>query len=176
MEEIAAVYAQALLEVGIEHGRLDELHEQLGQLADAIDADRNLQVFFFSPYFSTTEKQDGLARMLSGADPLLTNFLNLLIEKHRMPLVFRIRRDLDKRWETHNRMLAVSVTSAIALDEHTVAHIGDRIGERTGRRIAVTSVVDPEILGGIVLRVGNSILDASVRNRLEQLRKQVARG
>jgi ATP synthase F1 delta subunit len=176
MEEIAAVYAQALLEVGIANERLDVLHEQLAQLADALDADRNLQVFFFSPYFSTQEKQDGLTRMLSGADPLLTNFLNLLIEKHRMPLIFRIRREFDKRWENHNRMLAVSVTSAIALDEQTVSHIGEQIGERTGRRVSVTSVVDPDILGGLVLRVGNSILDASIRNRLEQLRKQVARG
>src|SRR5579871_4183433 len=104
MEEIAAVYGKALLEVGIEHGRLDELHEQLGQVADALDADRNLQVFFFSPYFSTQEKQDGLARMLSGADPLLSNFLGLLIEKHRMPVIFRIRRDFDERWEKHHRM------------------------------------------------------------------------
>jgi F-type H+-transporting ATPase subunit delta len=176
MEEIAAVYAQALLEVGIGHERLDEIHEQLGQIADALDGDRNLQVFFFSPYFSTKEKQDGLARMLSDADPLVTNFLNLLIEKHRMPLLFRVRREFDKRWEDHNLMLAVSVTSAIALDEATVSHIGERIGERTGRRVTVTSVVDPDILGGIVLRVGNSILDASIRNRLEQLRKQVARG
>jgi ATP synthase F1 delta subunit len=176
VEEIAAVYAQALLEVGIEHGILDELHEQLGQLADEIDAHRNLQVFFFSPYFSTQEKRDGLARLVTGANPLLTNFLALLIDKHRMPLIFRIRRDFDERWDEHNRLLAVSVTSAIALDDATVAHIGQRIGERTGRRVTLTSVVDPDILGGIVVRVGNSILDASIRNRLEQLRKQVARG
>jgi ATP synthase F1 delta subunit len=176
MEEIAAVYAQALLEVGIEHDRLDALHEQLGQLADALDSGRQLQVFFFSPYFSTEEKQDGLARMLTDADPLLTNFLNLLIEKHRMPLIFRVRRELDQRWEEHNRMLAVSVTSAISLDEATVSEIGARIGERTGRRVSLTSLVDPDILGGLVLRVGNSILDASIRGRLDQLRKQVARG
>ena len=68
------------------------------------------------------------------------------------------------------------VTSPIVLDQLTVTQIGDRIGERTGRRVSVTSIVDPDIIGGIVLRVGNSILDASIRNRLEQLRKQVARG
>src|SRR5579871_3023052 len=107
MEDIATVYAQALLEVGIEHDRLDELHEQLGQVADAIDSTRNLQVFFFSPYFSTKEKEDGLGRMLKGADPLLTNFLSLLIEKHRMPVIFRIRREFDARWTEHNRLLAV---------------------------------------------------------------------
>jgi ATP synthase F1 delta subunit len=176
MEEIAAVYARALLEVALEHGRLDELREQLGQVADAIDAHHDLQVFFFSPYFSPKEKQDGLARMIDGADPLLTNFLGVLLEKHRMPVIFRIRRELDRLWEEEHKMLAVSVTSAIELDSTTVAQIGARIGEQTGRQIELTSVVDPDILGGLVLRVGNAILDASVRNRLELLRKQVARG
>ena len=176
MEEIATVYARALLEIGREHGTLDRLHEQLGEFVEALDADRDLQVFFFSPYFSTTEKADGLARGVHDADPLLINFLNLLIEKHRMPVIFRIRRELDSLWEHENRMLAVSVTSAVELDATTVEQIGRSIGERTGQRIALTSVIDPDILGGVVLRVGNSILDASIRNRLEQLRKQVARG
>jgi F-type H+-transporting ATPase subunit delta len=93
-----------------------------------------------------------------------------------MPVIFRIRRELDVLWERENRMLAVSVTSAVELDAATVDGIGERIGERTGRRVALTRIIDPDIIGGIVLRVGNSILDASIRSRLEQLRKQVARG
>ena len=176
MEEIAAVYARALFEAALEQGRLDVVHEQVGQLADAIGASHDLQVFLFSPYFSATEKREGIERAVAGADPLLSNFLALLIEKHRMPAIFRIRRELDVLWERENRMLAVSVTSAVELDSATVDGIGERIGERTGRRIELTSVVDPDILGGLVLRVGNSILDASIRNRLDQLRKQVARG
>jgi len=176
VEEIAAVYARALLEAGKEQGRLDAVHEQLGQLADAIDASHDLQVFLFSPYFSAVEKREGIERAVTGADPLLTNFLALLIEKHRMPVIFRIRRELDVLWERENRMLAVSVTSAVELDPAMVDGIGERIGERTGRRISLTRIVDPDIIGGLVLRVGNSILDASIRSRLDQLRKQVARG
>jgi ATP synthase F1 delta subunit len=68
----------------------------------------------------------------------------------------------------------VEVTSAIALDSDTVASIGQRIGQQTGRQVDLSSRVDPDILGGIVLRVGNAVLDASIRNRLNQLRKQVA--
>ncbi len=176
MEEIAAVYARALLEAALEQGRLDVVHEQLGQLADAIDASHDLQVFLFSPYFSAAEKGEGIARAVEDADPLISNFLGLLIEKHRMPVIFRIRRELDVLWERENRMLAVSVTSAVELDSATVDGIGETIGERTGRRVALTRIIDPDIIGGIVLRVGNSILDASIRSRLEQLRKQVARG
>jgi F-type H+-transporting ATPase subunit delta len=175
MEEIATVYSRALFEAALDAGRLDVVREQLGQMADAIDESRDLQVFFFSPYFSSEEKRDGLEKTLTDADPLLINFLELLIENHRMPVIFRMRRDLDRLWEEQNKLLPVEVTSAIALGEAEVAEIGKRVGAQTGRTVELTATVDPDILGGIVLRVGNSILDASIRNRLEQLRKQVAR-
>jgi ATP synthase F1 delta subunit len=174
VEQIAQVYSRSLFEVAKEQGKLDEVREQLGQFADAVAENRDLQVFFFSPYLSTEEKKEGLHKALEGADETLLNFLELLVEKHRMPAIFRIRRQFDELWEDENRRLPVTVTSAIELDESTVRQIGDAIGEQTGRHIELTSKVDPDILGGIVLRVGNSILDASIRNRLEQLRKQVA--
>jgi F-type H+-transporting ATPase subunit delta len=104
------------------------------------------------------------------------NFLELLIEKHRMPVIFRIRARYERLWEEENRLLPVEVTSAIELDAATTEHIGKAIGERTGRRIELAARVDPDIIGGIVVRVGNSILDASIRSRLEKLRRTVAQG
>jgi F-type H+-transporting ATPase subunit delta len=175
MEEIAAVYARSLFEVAKEQNKLDTIREQLGAFADALEETRELQVFFFSPYFSTTEKQDGLDRAVSDADPILVNFLKLLIENHRMPVIFRVRRIVDGLWREENKLLPVTVTSAVELDQATVSQIGDRISEQTGRKVELSAVVEPDILGGLVVRVGNSILDASIRNRLEQLRKQVAR-
>jgi F-type H+-transporting ATPase subunit delta len=175
MEEIAAVYARSLFEVAQEQDKLDAIREELGQFADALDGSRELQVFFFSPYFSTIEKKDGLDRTVSDADPILVNFLKLLIENHRMPVIFRVRRVVDELWRKENKLLPVTVTSAVELDQATVSQIGDRISEQTGRKVELSAIVEPDILGGLVVRVGNSILDASIRNRLEQLRKQVAR-
>jgi ATP synthase F1 delta subunit len=175
MEEIARVYARSLFEVAKEQDKLDVVREQLGEVADALDANRELQVFFFSPYFSTEEKKDGLRRAIEGADPIVLNLLGLLLENHRMPAIFRLRRAYDRLWEEENKLLPVQITSAVELDEAIVERIGDEIGQQTGRRVDLTSTVDPDVLGGIVLQVGNSILDASIRNRLEQLRKQVAK-
>jgi F-type H+-transporting ATPase subunit delta len=175
MEEIASVYARSLFEVAKEQNKLDQVREQLGEFADALDGNRELQVFFFSPYFSTQEKKDGLKKAISGTDEIFNNFLELLIEKHRMPAVFRVRRELDRMWQRENKLLPVEVTSAIELDKGTVKQIGDRIGEQTGQKIELSAKVEPDILGGIVVRVGNSIIDASIRARLEQLRKQVAK-
>jgi F-type H+-transporting ATPase subunit delta len=174
MEEIAQVYARALFEVATEHDKLDLIRDQLGEFADALDASRELTVFLFSPYFSSAEKKAGLARAIVDADEALTNFLDVLVDQHRMPVIFRIRRDFDAMWREANRLLPVHITSAIDLDEQLVSRIGDQIGSQTNRRVQVTAQVDPEILGGLILRVGNSILDASIRTRIENLKKNVA--
>ena len=175
MEEIADVYARALFEVAKENDVLDRVHDEVGEFADALDHDRNLQVFLFSPYFSSEEKKDGVRRIVSDADERLLNFLELLAERHRMPVLFRIRRIFDSMWAEENKLLPVTVTSAVELDEELVKSIGERIEEQTERRVELSSKVDPDVLGGLQVRVGNMVLDATVRNRLEQLRKQVAK-
>ena len=174
MEEIAEVYARALFEVAQERDKLDEVHEQLGEFADAIHENRDMARFFFSPYFSAEEKKEALHKTVQGADETVMNFLETLLERHRMPVIFRIRDRFDQMWEKENKLLPVEVTSAIELDKKTVNDIGKTIGEQVDRKIELSSKVDPEILGGVVLRVGNFILDASIRHRLEQRRKQVA--
>lgn len=174
MSEAARVYAEALFEVAREKGKLDAVRGELAQFVDALDGDRELQVFFFSPYFSSAEKSAGLRRAVSGADPELLNFLELLIEKGRMPEVFRIRRELDELWKHENRRIDVTVTSAVPLEPAVVEKVGEEIERQTGQKVELASRVDGEILGGIVLQVGNKILDASIRARLEKLRKSVA--
>jgi ATP synthase F1 delta subunit len=174
MEEIAQVYARALFEVASEQNTLDQVHDELGAFADAMQGSRELMQFFFSPYFSVTDKKDGLARAVTGASPAFTNFLQALIERHRMPAIFRIRTEFNDLWDEARKLLPVHITSAIALEEGEVKSLGERIGRQVDRHVEVSTDVDPDILGGVVLRVGNVILDASIRNRLEQLRKQVA--
>jgi ATP synthase F1 delta subunit len=174
MPDAARVYAEALFEVAKEKGKLDAIRDELGQFADALDGDRELQVFFFSPYFSSAEKVGGLQRAVSGADQELLNFLELLIEKGRMPEVFRVRRQLDELWKKENRRIDVTVTSAVELDRAVVEKVGEEIERQTGQKVELASRVDGEILGGIVLQVGNMVLDASIRARLEKLRKSVA--
>jgi ATP synthase F1 delta subunit len=173
MEEIAKVYSDALFDVAKEKGSLDEVREQLGEFADAVSGDRDLQAFFFSPYFSSAEKRDGLAKAVEGADPELLNFLELLAEKHRMPALFRIRTRFDELWDKENERLEVTVTSAVELDPSVVESIGAEIEKKTGKTIELTSKVDDSIIGGLVLQVGNRVMDASVRTRLDKLRREV---
>ncbi|MEX0993559.1 MAG: ATP synthase F1 subunit delta [Solirubrobacterales bacterium] len=174
MEQLAQIYSRSLFEAAREHGRLDEVKQQLGQFTDTLESEHDFAVFFFSPYFSTDEKKQGLRRAITDADPLLVNFLELLVENHRMPIVFRARKQYESLWDREHRRLPVEVTSAVELDQAIVDQLGERIGEQTGQNVELKSTVDAEILGGIVLRVGNSVLDASIRSKLEKLRTTVA--
>ena len=173
MEEIAEVYSRALFEAAKDNDVLDRVHDELGEVDEALREDDELRLFFFSPYFTSEEKKDAVDRVVNDADERLLNFLKLLTERHRMPVLPRIRRQFDSMWAEENKLLPVSVTSAVDLDESLVQEIGRRIEEQTGRKVELSSQVDPEVLGGLVVRVGNMVLDASIRNRLEQLRKQV---
>jgi F-type H+-transporting ATPase subunit delta len=175
MEEIARVYARSLFEVAKQQGKLDVVREQLGAFSDALADNQELSVFFFSPYFSTEEKKEGLHKAVTDADPLVMNVLELLVENHRMPVIHRLRKEFDRLWDEENKLLPVDITSAVDLDEDVVKRLGDQISEQTGRHVQLNTHVDPDVLGGIVLRVGNQILDASIRNRLDQLRRSVAK-
>ncbi len=175
MEEIGRVYGDALFDVAKEEEKLDSIHDELAQFVDAMNENRDLQVFLFSPYFSSKEKREALNKVVSDAEPELLNFLGLLAEKHRMPAIFHIRRRFDDRWAEENRQLDVTLTSAVELDDAVVDRVGKEIERQTDRTINLTREVDPEVLGGLVLRVGNRVLDASIRTKLEKLRKEVAK-
>ena len=175
MEELAEVYSRALFEVAQEHDVLDDLHEQLGQFADELNTNHDMQVFFFSPYFSSQEKKEGIRKMVEGADENFVRFLELLAERHRMPALFRIRRAFNALYAEERKLLPVTVTSAVELDEGIVKEIGRKIEEQTGRKVELTAKVDPNVIGGLVMRVGNMVMDGSIRARLERLRKQVAK-
>jgi ATP synthase F1 delta subunit len=174
MEEIARVYADALFRAAMEAGKLDAIRDQLRQFTGVVRDDREMQLFLFSPYFSSAEKSDGLRKAIDGAEPEFLNFLEVLNEKHRMPAIFKIERIFEEMWAKENKLLDVTVTSAVELDPAVAEKIGKQIESQTGQAVELKSRVDGEILGGLVLQVGNMVLDASLRSRLDKLRKNVA--
>jgi F-type H+-transporting ATPase subunit delta len=175
VEEIASVYARSLFEVAQDQDNLDVLHEELGQFADELETNRELQVFFFSPYFSSQEKKDGVGKVVEGGDEYFVRFLELLAERHRLPAIYRIRREFDRLWAEENKQLPVTITSAVELDKDTVDELAQKIQDQTGQKIDLTANVDPDLIGGLRMQVGNLVYDATIRGRLDKLRREVAR-
>jgi len=85
MEELAEVYARSLFEIAVEHDALDDIHDQLGMWADALAQNRELQIFFFSPRFSSSEKKQAIRKIIDGGDERFVNFLELLAERTTAP-------------------------------------------------------------------------------------------
>ncbi len=176
MEEIAQVYARSLFEVAKLAGdAATPCATSSPRSADALEEHRELSVFFFSPYFSTEEKKDGLDRAIDGADPIVRNFLELLVEKHRMPAIFRIRRELRPALgggeqappgPDHQRDRARRADRA--LDRRP-----DRRADRPARRAHDDRRRGRSGRPGAARR--QPILDASIRNRLDNLRRSVAK-
>lgn len=175
MEEIATVYARSLFEAAQDADKLGVVRDQLSEVSSAIEGDHEMQVFFFSPYLTSEDKKEGLHKGITELDDLVENFLELLIENGRMAALFGIRREFEALWDEENELLPVTITSAVELDEATVRRIGDQIAQQTGQQVELSADVDPGVLGGLVVRVGNTVLDASVRRRLDTLRREVAR-
>ncbi|MBI4898661.1 MAG: F0F1 ATP synthase subunit delta [Actinobacteria bacterium] len=173
MEEIARIYAQSLYQAAEGRGKVDSIKQQLDQFADAVEGSEQLSLLLFSPYFSGAEKSEALDRVIEGAEPEFLNFLKLLAEKHRLPAIQRIRAGYEALWAEYHKLLPVTVTSAVALPQETIDKIGTSVEQQTGRKVELTGKVDKEIIGGLVLQVGNMVLDASIHGRLERLRKQV---
>ncbi len=175
MEELARVYSKALFESARDADKVDIVYDQLGEFVDALEADRELSFFFFSPYFSSSEKKDGLDSAISGADQLLVNFFKVLLDRHRLPIIFRAREQYGKLLDEENQILNVEATSAVKLDQTTLDEIQSKVEDKTGRKVSLSERIDDDVVGGLVLRVGNFVFDASIRHQLERLRKQVAK-
>ena len=174
MEEIARIYAESLFAAAVDRNKVDAIKAQLEQFTDAVDANRELRLLLFSPYFSGQEKSDAIDRIVIDAEPEFANFLKLLAEKHRLPALQRIRTQYQALWAEHNKLLPVTVTSAVSLPQETIDKIGSSVEQQTGRKVVLTGKVDDSIIGGLVLQVGNMVLDASIHGRLERLKKTVA--
>ena len=164
------MYARALFEAAQDAGRLDVVHEQLGDFAAAIGEIPELRRVLENPELDPQEKAAVLGEILGDADELLRNFLLLVSEKGRAGEIEGIFSEFDALVAAENRRLTVELTTAYELSDDEAASIVEKIEKSSGRTVEATRSVDPDLIGGIVLQVGSHRLDASVRGRLARLR------
>ena len=145
-------YARALFEAAKEKGRLAEVREELGDFVAAVDQVPELDAMLRNPQLDPRAKAQALEDVLGGADQLVRNFLLLTVEKRR---------------------LRVEVTTAYELSDDEAKQIVGQIEQASGRPVDATRSVDPDLIGGIILQAGSLRLDASVRSRLERLRREL---
>lgn len=171
-------YADAAFDVARETNSFDQWQSMLDGLARVM-AIPSARAVFFSPTVSSAEKMDALDRIFPGETGVLRNFLTILAERGRLPIADEIAEAFRERVNQERGILAVDVTTAVPLDAEMQRTIAQRLGRflnHDPQHLAIRSSVDPEILGGVVARIGDRLIDDSVRGRLNRLKRALATG
>ncbi len=151
------------------------MHESLAEFAAALEESPELRAVLRNPQVEPPVKAGILAEIAGEEKPLLSNFLRLTAEKGRAGELDEIAREFERLMAREERRLDVELTTARPLTDEEAKTIVAQIEKAAGRTVEATREVDPDIVGGIVLRVGSLQVDASVRGRLERLRHELAR-
>jgi ATP synthase F1 delta subunit len=171
---VARTYARALFEAAQEQGRVDKVREELGEFATAADDVPELRSLIRSPELDPPEKARVLEAVLDDADELLRNFVRVVTEKGRAPMLGEIAREFDLLVAAEEQILSVELTTSYELSDDEAAAIVKQIEDASGRRVEATRTVDPGLIGGLVLRAGSLEVDSSIRGRLDRLRRELA--
>jgi ATP synthase F1 delta subunit len=171
---VARTYARALFDAAKEHGRIEQVRGELGMLVEAIREVPELHAMIRNPELDPPEKADALAAIMKDADELLRNFVRLVAQKGRAPMLEEISREYDALVAAEERILNVELTTAFELSDDEAGSIVEQIEEASGRRVEASRTVDPDLIGGVVLKVGSLEVDSSVRGRLDRLRRELA--
>jgi F-type H+-transporting ATPase subunit delta len=166
-------YARALFEAAKEKGRLGQVREELGDFVAAVEEVPELDALLRNPQLDPRAKAQALEDVLGGADELVRNFLLLAVEKHRGGQLREIHREFERLMAEEERRLTVELTTAYELSDDDARQIVGQIEDASGRPVDATRNVDPQLIGGIVLQAGSLRVDASVRGRLERLRREL---
>ncbi len=175
---IARRYAKALMLIGKEDGKTDTYREELGAFANLLEQEKSLQQVLVNPLYDV----DGRKKVLTGVmDNLklsqgMTTFLLFLFDKGRIGFVNNINDFFQKFADELKGVARASLVSATELSSETIEKIQSALSKRTGKDIILEVEQDPELIGGIVTRIGDLVLDGSVRTQLLNMRESLKRG
>jgi F-type H+-transporting ATPase subunit delta len=169
--KIARRYAKSLLILAKERGELDAINEEMSLLRKVISENKDLRVFLKSPVIKKDKKIDVLNKLFAGKiGTLVQGFITIITKNNREGLLYEIAIAFNEQYDEINKIITGMVTSAVELDEATKSKIRDIIGVIEHNDIKIEGRVNPDIIGGVVLRVGDSQIDASIARQLRDLK------
>jgi len=167
------MYARALYEAAHDKGTVDVVQSELSELAEAMQATPELEAFLSNPQLDPGAKASVLDEVTSGADPIVRNFVRVVASKGRAGELRQIAEEFEAIVDREQGRLSVELTTAHHLDDSETAAIVRQIEQASGRTVEATRSVDPDLIGGLILQAGSLRVDASVRGRLNRLRREL---
>ena len=169
---IAKRYAEAVFGIARDRGNFDRWSDELARIAMA-QQNREISAILATPAIGMPAKESVLTQFLVGASPEALNLVRLLLHKGRFSIAPQIAEHYAQMLNDYRGIATAEVTSAVPLGAADIEAVSRRLSALTGRQVVVKTSVDPSILGGIVARIGDRLIDASVKGRLESLRRQL---
>ena len=171
---LARRYAKALFSLGKEQGKTESYSEALGAIAE-LYKDESVENALINPLYPLDARQKVMAKIaeLAKADTILTRFLNLLLEKKRADILPDIAHEMQVMVDQEQNISHGSVVSAIELDDALKEKIQQTLEKITGNKVILEVSVDPSIIGGIVAKVGDLVLDGSIKTQLNGLKESI---
>lgn len=166
-------YSKAFLETAIERDILEDAKMDMILIGDLLNSSRELRLFLKSPLVRKEQKKAALDEIFgSKIHELTDNFIDLLTEKNRESLLESITDDFIDLYNLHHGIIEVDVTSAYKLDEKQVTELKSQLESSTGKKVQINRSVNNELIGGIMVRIDDTVIDGSVKFKLNQLKEQ----
>ncbi len=175
---VAKRYAKALLEIGREDGKFEQYGQELGQVVSLMDASPELETALTNPAFAMEDRKKVLAMLIDklGLSPMVKNFFNLLMDRGRSGATRDIGKVYAQLVDEAKGITRAQVLSAAPLGDQEVGRLTDALKKVAGKEVQVEVKEDPSLIGGVVARIGDLVLDGSVRSQLESLKESLRRG
>ena len=165
-------HAQAVFQLALEQGELEKWLEDLKTIATTL-SEPQLMAILESPSVHLDEKMALISRCLPGVSQLALNLVYLLIARRRLSLIEQIVSEYERLADAYQGLEHAEVTTAIPLDEEDKKRLSERLASLTGTRIMLSTKVNPDVIGGFVVRIGDRLIDGSIKSKLNSLRKSL---
>jgi F-type H+-transporting ATPase subunit delta len=176
VQTVARRYASALADVVLERGEAPEVQEELRGWEQMIQSSPNLQDVLRNPTIALDQKRAVLNKLiaLTKPRPTTTNFLKVLLQNQRLTELGEINRKFAEIVDERAGMVAATVTTARNVPENAQQQLHTKLLSLTGKKVRINFATDPELIGGLVTRIGSTVYDGSVRNHLQQIKEKMA--
>ncbi len=170
---VAATYAEALYGAAQAQSAVDQVRTELDEFSAAMVPGTDLRAALLNPEFKMTAKRAAVDEIMEGAHPVSTGLVRVLIDRGRITEIGEVVAAYGHRVDTAEGRVVVTAVTAIPLTPELREQIREKVRAQTGRDADLEETVDASILGGLVLRVGDVVVDASLRTRLEEMRRSL---
>jgi F-type H+-transporting ATPase subunit delta len=176
VQTVARRYASALSDVVLERGDAREVQEELLAWEQMLQSSPNLQEVFRNPTIALDKKRAVLNKLIERArpTPTTTNFLKVLLQNQRLTELGEINRKFADLLDVRAGTVAATVTTARAVPEDAQRQLHTKLLALTGKKVRINFATDPDLIGGLVTRIGSTVYDGSVRNHLQLIKEKMA--